>query len=479
MRFWNALGRPKRPPWRAAFDQDLRDCFSSPEETAEARYSQVFRYLLTSFCDRMRPGGAAADQPGAPSQHGRDVDAMEAFSRLAPLLAAWVAGGRPAVIEDLRQRYIDVLALLREGLAAGTNPEGAAYWGDIGDRDQRIVEAADIARALWICRDVLLPLLTKVERERIAAWLNQVNSKSLPDNNWSLAVTLVDEVLHSLGFQAEMDQAARRFARFMTFYRGEGWFSDGPNPQAIDWYNVWASHYELFWLRELSSGYRTPALDEIVGTFAATMPYLLSPQGIPIMGRSVCYRLAAPAPLVAACLASPPGDAVVTPGLARHALDAVWRYFVSHGGFKDGCITQGYCGTDLRILDNYSGPSSALWGTRPLVLAFLAGPDTRFWTAPEELLPVEVSSFVRAIPSVGWEIVGDHPSADVRILLRDSPRDTPVVTDALEPFRLFQKTRGLLQGQPRRPANRRAKYELPVYSSKTPFCGCPDEAQNP
>jgi len=40
--------------------------------------------------------------------------------------------------------------MLRTGILHGVDPRSNEYWGAIGDYDQRIVEAADIARILWL-----------------------------------------------------------------------------------------------------------------------------------------------------------------------------------------------------------------------------------------------------------------------------------------------------------------------------------------
>ena len=466
------------PPWPAQFDEDLRLAFASPGPGSDAPYRHVVRYLLTSFVDRRNAAGSAAYHPGAPSEHGSQVDALEGFSRLAPLLAAWLAGGRPAVIEDLKSRSIDVAQVLHAGIVAGTTPGGPGYWGRIRDWDQRTVEAADIARSLWIARDHLLPLLSEKELGHIGSWLLQVNGRRIPDNNWLLFVALVNEVLAALNLPAGLDSGRAAFERLLSFHRGQGWFTDGPDGH-VDWYNVWAIHYDLFWLREVSPWYRTLAIDAIVREFAQTSPLLLGPEGIPIMGRSVCYRLASPAAVVAASAPSAGGGSILEPGLGRRALDAVWRYFAARGAFADGCITQGYCGTDLRVLDDYSGPSSPLWGTRPLVLAFLSGPDAPFWTAPELTLPVERASYRVTVPGAGWEVVGTHESGEVKLHIGGAPDSTPPGADVLDAYGPLRRAYGFLRRRPSRPPNLRAKYGLGVYSSRTPFCGCRPNAREP
>jgi hypothetical protein len=456
--------RTPTPEWPRAFDAALRSAFEAADP---ARYEFVFRYLLTSFADRHLPHGAAALHPGAPSRHGRSADAMEGFSRFAPLVAAWLAGGRDPAPADLRDRSIDLVALLRDGIVAGTTPGDPGYWGDPRDYAQPVVEAADVARALWVAREPLLRSLSAQELRGVAAWLGRVIERRVWDNNWLLFPMLVEAVLASLDLGGNAAIAAARFDRFMTFHAGDGWFRDGPAGR-FDWYNAWAIHYELSWLAWISGRYCTPEIEDIRRRFLETLPYLISSAGIPIMGRSVHYRLAAPAPLVAAAVAEP---AIVEPGLGRRALDAVWSHFVPRGAIAQGVMTQGYYGPDLRLLDNYSGPASPLWGTRALVPAFLAGPGAAFWTEPAVPLPIERGDFERRIDATGWLLTGDASTGDVRIYMPGASPDAPIVTGALEAQKLWMRLAEVLTRRPYRAANTHAKYELPVYSSLTPFCG--------
>jgi hypothetical protein len=284
-----------------------------------------------------------------------------------------------------------------------------------------------------------------------------------PDNNWRLFVVTASAVLTAAGFDAADTDA--HFRRFMSFYRGEGWFSDGPDPAAVDWYNAWGIHYELLWLRHLSAAYRAPQVDEAVAAFNATLPYFISPNGFPIMGRSICYRLGVATPLVGAAVL----EGAVPPGLARRALDATWRHFVPRGAIARGVITQGYYAPDLRLLDVYSGPSSALWGTRPLVFAFMAPAGSAFWREADAPLPVEVRSYKQRVEAIGWEVSGDRETGEVRVSRSGTARvGAPVV---LQEHSIVRRLAALPTGRPKRPANRRVKYGLAEYSSIRPLGG--------
>ena len=149
----------------------------------------------------------------------------------------------------------------------------------------------------------------------------------------------------------------------------------------------------------------------------------------------------------------------------------MWRYFVGEGAFRSGVITQGYCGVDLRLLDNYSGPSSCLWSLRALTLAFLAGPGDAFWTAPERPLPIELGGYDVHVQSIGWRIIGNAATKDIRIVKEGaSPDQVPSVD--LKSFGFGRRFVSSILHHPIRPENHAAKYGATVYSSATPFCGC-------
>jgi len=124
---------------------------------AEERYNCLFQYFLRGFIAYASPGFDRVFYPGMGSVHGYRLSGLEGFARTAPLMAAWIASGRdPAPMDPLTHKPVGLVAILRKGLLAGTDPDGPSYWGEITDFDQRIVEAADIARVLWLTREQCL-----------------------------------------------------------------------------------------------------------------------------------------------------------------------------------------------------------------------------------------------------------------------------------------------------------------------------------
>ncbi len=438
--------------------------FTADAPPAQA-YDDLFRYLLTGFLTYQDSLGALVWYPGLPSSHGTRVDAMEGFTRFAPLVAAWLHSGRPARVELQDGRAVDLIALVRSGLLAGTDPQLREFWGEIEDYDQRIVEAADVALILWLTQDVIWSRLNSTEKEQIHRWLSNGITRAVPDNNWRLFSTFVPLVLRDLGLPADLTHASRHYSRLKSFYRGEGWFSDGPG-NVFDYYNAWGIHYHLYWINRVDPSWDPEFIATSRREFLRSYKYLIGRAGVPIRGRSVCYRMATPAPLVFDYASV---TATTTAGEARRALDLVWTHFIRRGAVHEGNVTQGYCGADFRLLDLYSGPGSCLWSLRSLIPAFAIAAKDPFWTNGAGSLPIDRQNYRLRVSSIGWTIVGDAQTGFTSLTADDSLPDSD---SFLRSHQLWPEIKARLRGRPYRTPNRKAKYGRGTYHSEPPFCEC-------
>jgi hypothetical protein len=431
-------------------------------------YASLFRYFMTGFAARRSALGAGADYAGMDSYNGPAMDRLEGFSRVAPLVAAWLHGGRDAAIDLPGGESLDLVAVLKSGLLAGTDPASPEYWGGIKHWGQAIVEAADIALALWLSRDVLWNALAAHERQRIGDWLIQVNGRRLPDNNWHLFVVQTNAVLASLEMPYDAAALQTHYERSKSFYRGNGWFTDGELDDApgFDYYNAWGFHYQLQWLRRILPEFDSQFIDGALREFVAVYRYFIGPAGFPMMGRSTCYRMAAPVPLVFAQERHPD---VVSAGQARRALDVIWRHFISRGALRRGNVTQGYFRTDARVIESYSGPASCLWSLRSLVAAFALPDNSDFWQSPPEPLPVELGDYRIEVAPPGWTIVGNQASGTVTLLT--GHKGFP----PLAAMSQGEKLLGLFFEKPPRPKNIPAKYCREKYVSTSPYTAADGE----
>lgn len=457
------LGFNSDCPSPGSREQLVRTRFlQSPQGTRP--YDALFQYFLAGFRTHVSRGGSRVNYCGAASTAGQRLDGLEGFARTAPLFAAWLYSGRPArVHSELTGEEIDLVAILRNGILAGVDRNSAEYWGDITASDQRRVEAADIARTLWLTRPLIWDRLSLRERHEIVRWLQPASVFESPRNNWALFPIVVSLVLTQLEpeefTEANKTSAREQFASYRRLYRESGWFYDPPN--GVDFYNTWAISYELFWINKLDPQFDPDFITSAIIGSGALTEHLISPRGIPIMGRSICYRTALPVPVLAAQHLNPLGH----PARARRALDAVWSHFLAHDVLRDGSLSQGYYATDLRFLDPYSGTGSCQWGLRSLIMAYLYAPDAPFWRVKPTALPVEEADYRIELPLLGWRITGEQRSGNIiiEILANDAGRLAP------QPYTWKARLTEFLTRKPQRPHNHEAKYESRTYSVAAPF----------
>jgi hypothetical protein len=442
-------------------DQQSSLAFLDRAASDAARFDTLFSYFFRGFVVNAGSDFARIHYPGLPSMSGYSVSGLEGFARTAPLFAAWLYSGRPRDIIDRQTgKSYDVVTLLQNGLLAGTDPSSPNYWGDIHDDDHRIVEAADIARVLWLTRDKIWVRLDEAKKKRLATWLLQTKTARISfRNNWILFPVVVEAFLKNVGYLEEFDH--RNFDEFKTNYLQNGWFRDGPNGR-VDYYNAWGISYDIYWIHLFDPFFDQEFIKSVLTDSGALTLHLISPRGIPIMGRSICYRTGIPSAVIIGSILAP---AAVSPGLARRALDATWDYFVDHGVLREGTLTMGYLNSDPRIVDRYSGAGSCHWGLRSLTLAFMASPSDPFWTSAAEPLPVETSDYRLDFPKLDWTIQGTQATRDIEITIGANTNDVVTVSA----FSIYRQVMEAIVHRPMRPENVQVKYGLRNYNARHPF----------
>nr|WP_067297805.1 DUF2264 domain-containing protein [Marinobacterium profundum] len=341
-------------------DETLVSEFQNHASVPMDRLEQLLRYFWNAHQHYLHVSGTLAYYPGEGSIYGARSDAIEGVTRLLPLWSAYRSS--PYADPQLRQAMDQQVVC---ALSNGTDPMHPGYWGEINSRSTLICEAGDIALALWMIRDSLWTTFDHNQQHKILAWLRQVVGKQTVDNNWHLFVVLVDKVCESLD-TGHSFRSADRYRRIKSFYRGNGCFADGEHG-AIDLYNAWAFQYSLYWLDQIDPDFDRTFIHQAGDDFCAWYQYLFTDQGVVLFGRSLCYRMAAPSPLL---IASEWHPQRYPAAMAQTALDSCWRFFIENGGVRLGRPTQGVFDDDPVWLDPYSGPASSFWATRSLVIYY-------------------------------------------------------------------------------------------------------------
>jgi hypothetical protein len=346
------------------------------------------------------------------------VDALESFARIAPAWAAWLHNPTNPTSISLQGRQIDLAQLLSQALLDGTNPEDPyTYWGEMADFSQHIVEAADIALALWLSRERVFARMTPSEQAQIITWLSQVDGKRTYNDNWILFPAIAMAVRLRLGYPAFESDLDSRLGQINAFYRGDGWYADGPGDE-FELYNPWMFgwHYLLWaWI----DGDRRPDVRDLVlrraRSFLAGFQYFFGANGsYPAWGRSIVYRFSAISTFATGYLL---GVAPPNPGLLRRISSGCIRYFYQHGFIhpEEHYILQGYHGHFPQAGESYISPGSPYWACHGLFALTFDRQDP-FWTATESPLPVEQADFDLALPSPGFVLRGRRSTGQVLLL---------------------------------------------------------------
>jgi hypothetical protein len=371
------------------------------------------------FARRVARTGSAARvlYPDDHAGHPDSVNGLESFSRLALIWGAWLHHPANSPRLSFQGYDLNLAHLLQQGLVQGTNPASRFYWGHIAHMDQRIVECSNIALAIWFSRAHVWDELTAAEQARVAAWLAQVDGKGTYPDNWVMFPAISQAVRLRLGHAAPAADLRRRLEAMAAFYRGDGWYVDGPTDE-YDLYNAWmfGGHYLLWaWI----DGDRHADLrDQILQrarSFLAGFQYFFGANGSYVAwGRSLGSRVGA---LIAFALGHALGVAPPDTGLLRRLSSGSLRYFAERGLFhpSEHYLTQGFHGPNRLALESYvspGSPHSALAG----LLALTFDSADPFWTAPESPLPVERGDFEVVLPTPGFVVSGRQATGQVLLL---------------------------------------------------------------
>lgn len=386
-----------------------------------ARWVSYADRLLAGAMAHAAPDHARITLPGAAGGYGRAVDGLEGFARTFILAAFRLAGEQGQGLEGLADFYA-------QGVRAGTDPDGGNRWVRMDEHAQAKVEAASIALALDLTRPWIWDRLTSSAQERVIEYLSPVvGDATYPRTNWLWFRVVVETFLRSVGGPWSQEDIDEDLALHDSFYRADGWLSDGAE-RAYDHYTGWALHlYPVLWARMSGAGEiageRTERDVARLDRFLLDALSLVGGNGSPLIeGRSLSYRFAAAAPFWAGVLAGVPSS---SPGRLRHAANAVAGHFAT-AGVPDagGVLTLGWHHEWRQLAQAYSGPGSPYWAVKGLLgVALPAGHPV--WSAPAEPLPVEAGDTLRVIRAPGWLVSGTRADGIVRVINHGTDHASP------------------------------------------------------
>lgn len=146
---------------------------SNPVETRDDLASFLVG-LLDPLAAHTSPGGARIHLGYTGTHFDETAAHLEGFSRPIWGLASLLAGGGKYEGVD---RWV-------QGFTNGTDPDHEEFWGDMRDKDQRMVECSAIGFSLAVAKEHLWDALDANAKTHLENWLGGMNDKEMPNTNW-------------------------------------------------------------------------------------------------------------------------------------------------------------------------------------------------------------------------------------------------------------------------------------------------------
>lgn len=347
-----------------------------------------FAPLLPYFSE----SGARVTLSGTAAHFDRAAADLEGFAR--PL---W--GIAPLALSG---DQFDHWPLLAKGIANGTDPAHPDYWGDVRQKDQRLVELAAIGFALRLAPQHLWEPLSDAQKDNVRRYLLTARERNYADNNWKFFRVMVDMALDHLGINYDRSLTETFQTELDEFYIADGWYRDG-NYRRIDHYIAFAMHfYGLIYARlnkpddVHAARYRERAR-LFAGDFAS---WFDDDGGTLAFGRSMTYRFACGG--FWAGLAFADEEALPWGEIKGLYLRHLRWWADKPIADRDGVLSIGYAYPQLTMSESYNSAGSPYWAFKTFLP--LALPENHpFWQA-EEKLP-ETSTTPRPLVHPGMVMV--------------------------------------------------------------------------
>jgi hypothetical protein len=301
------------------------------------------------------------------------------------------------------------------GLAAGTDPGSAEYWGPVpSDGDQRMVEQAALGLALAFCPEQAWEPLDTRAREHLVRWLHGIFEHDPVANNWQFFRVLVALGLERVGAPFDRQKVVESLDLIDSYRLGDHWYADG-TLRNVDYYVPFAFHtYGLMYAAANDIGLgddgRAAAFRDRAAGFASDFELWFAPDGAGVpFGRSLTYRFAMSS--FWGMLAWADVDSGVSWGEAKGMLMRHLRWWAGKPiSDRDGVLSVGFAYDNRRLSETYNSAGSPYWAMK--AFSALAAPAAHpFWRSDEQPLPAHPAPV--AIPDAGQVACRDGDQAVV------------------------------------------------------------------
>lgn len=333
--------------------------------------------------------------PSSVNENRHPLASMEAFARTFAGIASWLESNATNNREENAIKH-ELTTLTRLGirnLLNDTSPD----WMNFTMHNQCVVELAHITLGFIRSPTKIWDSYSDKFKLKIIKALKLHRFHKIPHNNWILFPALIEAFIYRYydPQESEMSIIDYSIRRMMTWYVGDGWYSDG-SLFHFDYYNSLAIHTFLIEIMILLKEANPihPLVEEFYSIIfirayrhAKQLEMLITPDGsIPMFGRSNVYRFGIFHLLSRLItLHSLSENLEKNLGGLRNGLTAVIYRFahMKHLFDKEGWLVEGVIGSQPSKSDYYVSRGSVYMCTMGIMHAALP-PNDRFWTATDK-----------------------------------------------------------------------------------------------
>ncbi|MBE9600445.1 DUF2264 domain-containing protein [Pedobacter sp. MC2016-24] len=313
------------------------------------------------------------------------VTYLEAVGRTYAGIAPWLALPDDDTEEGKLRKKLraDALKGLNNCFAPGS-PDQLNFTKDY----QPIVDAAYLAQTFLRAPKALWEPLEPQTKQRIISAFKSLRNRKPFKSNWLLFGSITEAFLLSVNEQYDVDRLNEGPKMINEWYKGDGWYGDGPN-LAFDYYNAFVIHpmmvdtLAVMADKQLVERKVYDLALKRMQRYAVGQERMISPEGtFPPVGRSITYRTGAFQALSQVALMKQlPVN--IKPAQVRCALTKVKQNMYSNSGTfdKNGWLQLGFCGHQPEIADYYTSTGSLYMATLSFLPLGLPASD-EFWSAP-------------------------------------------------------------------------------------------------
>lgn len=310
---------------------------------------------------------------------------LEALGRLLVGMSSWLELGPDKTEEgQLREKYI---RLMIESINQGFDPKSPDYLNFTVTR-QPLVDAAFFCQGLLQSPKQIWGNLPPRTKQNVLNALQDIRKIEPVESNWLLFSAMVEAALLELTGECNPQPIEYAICRFKEWYKGDGWYGDGPNLH-MDYYNSFVIHPMLLEILVVMQKHGLGESDfykqeqQRFSRYAEQQERMIAPDGsYPVLGRSIAYRFGTFHVLSQAALKDLLPSSITKPQV-RCGLTAVIKKHMSvQGNFdKQGWLTLGFAGHQPQVAERYISTGSLYLCSIAFVALGLPATD-EFWSTP-------------------------------------------------------------------------------------------------